>query len=880
MAIFLRGMWILRKNVLYFVSVAALAIGGAMVVNAPAQARPSSAVDIVFVARAHLATRDDIFSTELGPAGQFGTGLPKFAPGSKLMLRHADGSLVTLVDGSNPSAATNYLIDVQSPDVSFDASKIIFAGATTVDPKSSQYGWRLYEINVNGTGFHKINVADRSFTSVPNNNPNNYDFGNQTTYAWWNDLFPAYLADSRIIFSSSRYPSRSEYDQRHDYNLYVMNGDGSGFHRISTERGSLLHPTPLPDGHILVTRWWNNFNQPSSTGIFNRIDNQPNDYTLPDGTRVYSNTHETFNPPKGALPNGFTIRDAPNAWHLMVLNPDGTNFHRFAFTPYATWSLTNDSGNDTYASAQPAPIISGTQQLVAFTSQTDSSMVHSTMKTGIRIAYPDVSMMYANIPDAIAGLGFERDYSGNTDPPYALHPWGMPDGTILHSSVLTFTSGITGTSTYVDRVTSKSFTIQGSNLQYQLYTMNPDGSAQTLLPVSIGTADAMDAKPIVARTGWSSIPDGFTGTPNDDPKFWNLPNTLPQYSFTQYSQNQIQTATIHNPNIYANPPLDLPYINNSPTPGSIALAQVYVDANQFTGAYCYGNYPNPCATFKPDNQLRAVQWTQVPVSLKGEFTATIPADTPAFIVLRDQSGRAVSGWNRGNISIAQGNAYARNGQTVTCIGCHFGHVSGSINSVAADATLGWTNIAPYATPTASSTYTQSTSFGASRINDRHGWVPVPSGGPNGPYQDQTLGWMSAQNKSVGEWAKLNWQSRFLVNKVHLVAPLPTGGDWGGFGSGPNNTPYHITSSTLRFYLGGVPVGNPINVGQIEPLANGGTWVNLGSPITIDQLTFTVNATAGYWYWSTIAALNEIEVIGMASSPPAANNFIYLPMLIR
>ena len=64
-----------------------------------------------------------VFQDELGPAGQFGSGLPKFAPGSKLMIRKADGSLVTLVDGSNHTPATGNLIDVQSPDVSFDGAK-------------------------------------------------------------------------------------------------------------------------------------------------------------------------------------------------------------------------------------------------------------------------------------------------------------------------------------------------------------------------------------------------------------------------------------------------------------------------------------------------------------------------------------------------------------------------------------------------------------------------------------------------------------------------------------------------------------------------------------------------------------------------------------
>lgn len=47
---------------------------------APATAAPATSLDIVFVARAHLATQQDAFPWERGPAGQFGFGLTKFAP--------------------------------------------------------------------------------------------------------------------------------------------------------------------------------------------------------------------------------------------------------------------------------------------------------------------------------------------------------------------------------------------------------------------------------------------------------------------------------------------------------------------------------------------------------------------------------------------------------------------------------------------------------------------------------------------------------------------------------------------------------------------------------------------------------------------------------
>ena len=89
----------------------------------------------------------------------------------------------------------------------------------------------------------------------------------------------------------------------------------------------------------------------------------------------------------------------------------------------------------------------------------------------------------------------------------------------------------------------------------------------------------------------------------------------------------------------------------------------------------------------------------MPIAESTAITAQVPADTPAFIVLRDKNGNVVRGGNRSSIAIAQGNAPGRPGQTVTCVGCHMGHVSGSLDSVLPLATLGWTNIAPSAVVT-------------------------------------------------------------------------------------------------------------------------------------------------------------------------------------
>lgn len=817
---------------------------------------------IVFVARSHLATEDSIFQDELGPAGQFGTGIEKFAPNSRLVLRQANGTLVVY--------NTPGLVDVQSPDVNFSGTKIVFAGTKSLNPDSANYGWRLYEINVDGSGFHQLTFSD-STVQIPNAS----QFGNQETYGHYDDLFPAYLADGRIVFNSSRYPTRAHYDGRRTFNVYVMNGNGSNIHRITTERASSLHPTPLPDGRIMVSRWWNQFNQPSDQALYNRIDNAPVNTIMPDGTIILANSNQPFNPAEAILPDGFPIRRGPNTWHLMTLNPDGTEFQRVAWTPRYTWNLDDDTGtSDTYAAAQPAPVLVNGDLFIAYVMQPDNTMVHSTFNTGIRVARPGVEMMYANTTDAIAGLSYDQAWGqGNSDGPYALHPWGLPDGTILYSQSST-DSSLPTSGTYTEG--GYSVSLQGSDQRYRLYTMNLDGSNKTLVSINLssigmGTADIMDAKPVVARAGWTAIPDTFTAIANDDPRYGNVPNTLSEYPFSLMGLNDIEMATIHNPNVYANPSLLTPFVNNSPPPGSVAIAQVWIDANQFTGAYCYNGWPQPCNNFRADNELHAVLWDEVPVTASGAFTAAVPADVMGFIVLRDANGRVIRDWNRGYTTFAQGSAWARPGETVTCTGCHMGHVSGSLDDVLAQVEQGWTNVAPYAAAAASSHHEEGNQyqpFVPGKVNDRRGWVPIPAGGPvpsEGPYADDMTGWISQLDQSNGQWIELTWPSDVRITSIRLVGPPPNGGDWGGFGDPAQYGDYYVEAGTLRLYHNGATI-QTLNVGRIEPLEDGGTLITLASPLVIDRLRFTVTDTSGRWYWSEVAALNEIEVIGMAAEP--------------
>jgi hypothetical protein len=57
---------------------------------------------------------------------------------------------------------------------------------------------------------------------------------------------PCYLPDGRICFVSSRYPGTAPDGRVRATNLYVVSSDGTGLHRITTERFGVDTPTVEP----------------------------------------------------------------------------------------------------------------------------------------------------------------------------------------------------------------------------------------------------------------------------------------------------------------------------------------------------------------------------------------------------------------------------------------------------------------------------------------------------------------------------------------------------------------------------------------------------------------------------------------------------------
>ena len=125
-----------------------------------------------------------------------------------------------------------------SPDISFDAKKIVFAATDAKQPRHT-YKWdenncyHLFEINIDETNL-------RQMTDGP-----------------WNDICPCYMPNGRIALISER---RGGYGRCHgrpvpSYTLHSMNHDGTDVAMLSPHETNEWFPNIDHDGMIIYTRW-------------------------------------------------------------------------------------------------------------------------------------------------------------------------------------------------------------------------------------------------------------------------------------------------------------------------------------------------------------------------------------------------------------------------------------------------------------------------------------------------------------------------------------------------------------------------------------------------------------------------------------------------
>jgi hypothetical protein len=173
---------------------------------------------IVFTVR-HQYKVDHHNTATFFPSAKHEHNNGRFIPGGALKLRRPDGVVETLLETKTGV--------IRDPDVHWDAQKIIFSMRENVHDS-----YHIYEMNVSDKSVKQLTFAKEV-----------------------DDLFPFYLADGHIGFSSTREPKYCGCNRHIMANLYRMEPDGANIFQISKNTLFDSRGRMLPDGRILYDRW-------------------------------------------------------------------------------------------------------------------------------------------------------------------------------------------------------------------------------------------------------------------------------------------------------------------------------------------------------------------------------------------------------------------------------------------------------------------------------------------------------------------------------------------------------------------------------------------------------------------------------------------------
>lgn len=490
---------------------------------------------IVFVSRQIPKDGSIYWSQPNGMAGVGGYSRFQVAAPGKLQVLHPNGTVRTLVDGANPNATPFRLIDVNAPDVSYDGKQIVFAGfsansysSNDAKPAQNASGWRIYAINVDGTGLRQITRSDLDYSRL-----NMSQFGEAASvFREYDDIDPVWLPDGRIVFSSTRWPSVAQYTGVRTTNLHVVNADGSNMRRITSERNGAERPLVDPlTGQIVYSRWWRNHR--FATNSMNTIAHPDGGYSQHNGLTI-ERSHV------GKYMNLWT-----NFWQAAAINPDGTGL--------TMWSgrFRGESNNHYYGGA-----FTPDGQLIAnffpMPNMTEASGFGGLRKLtrgagGYRSLIGVTRTNGDLVSNSPPSYGI---YKGN----YAAEPDVLPDGRIVFSLA------------------------QDIYQDYGLYIMTADGRDPQLLYDNKGTAE-LRARIIRQRPLPPIIADTITQTPGPLPPPANGP----------YDQDG--TFIFEDFNVYFNAPVDTDIIN-APAIGSAHTIRFFIDHQRTNrGSFPFLDWP-------------------------------------------------------------------------------------------------------------------------------------------------------------------------------------------------------------------------------------------------------------------------------------------------
>ena len=350
-----RARWLLRGLATALMA-AALALIGQPAPTPVNAAFPGANGKVVFQSIRGGAANTDVYVMNNDGSGQVrlttseaSDSNPRWSPdGTKIAFSsNRDVNFEIYVMNSDGSAQTNLTNNVGqdfTPNWSWDGSKIVFAsirdGASTTD---------VYVMNSDGSGLARLTDHPGSdgsphwspdgakilFVSSRDGNNEIYIMNSDGTVQTnltnspASDLFPNWSPDgAKIAFASNREFCAPPCDPRGDFEIHVMNRDGTGVTRVTNVPGADVEPAWSPDGAKIMFASSRNGDyeiyvmNADGSGQTNLSNNSPANDQNPDWQPIANS------PPTANAGSHQTVECTSHAGALVTLNgaasdPDG-----------------------------------------------------------------------------------------------------------------------------------------------------------------------------------------------------------------------------------------------------------------------------------------------------------------------------------------------------------------------------------------------------------------------------------------------------------------------------------------------------------------------------------------------------------------------------
>lgn len=532
-----------------------------------------------------------------------------------LCILNPDGHLDTLINGAKPGPNSLNLIDISNPLLNWEADKIVFAGLrdgnyvlgnNNLVPREHN-AWRIYVIYTDGSGLKQITFED-PLLDLSQFNP-----AARGVLQGYDDAHPTWMPDGRICFSSTRFRDIGMYNVTRTSNLYVVNEDGSGLHRITSEKNGADRPVIDPlTGKIVFARWWRNFYWPYDPMTTQAHPQYTKGWSYKDG--LTSHLDEVI--------DGQIFMFNNNAFLLSEINPDGSGLKLFS-AHYRDVSLNSAYGG---SFNEEGDFIGN---WFPIEHQSESSGFG-----GIKKYFRGTEKK----PQGIAGVTSYGNFDYYiSDPPsygifkgsYAAEPSSTNDGNILFSEA-------------------------ANPLQdYGIYLMNEDGSSKELVLDHPGTTE-LSAQYVEKRKTPPILLDQFA-TPS---------SALPPKGFSDLRQDGSFEFDCRN--IFFNGKVD-DGILAAPAIGDLATVRFFADPllSEQYGSIEALNFPILY------NELSVDDFGRV---LERDAPANVPLfEQGRSSQVRGYKVSRTGGGIMDGAAHVTGFNYGRPGQKVNCVGCHAGH---------------------------------------------------------------------------------------------------------------------------------------------------------------------------------------------------------------